>query len=131
MNFRILFVVGLLGLLGVLQTQSSSFAQEVDRKSLREALAFTLPSMDQPMRWFNGAMDASTRPNRLLARSGHWASNVPMFRSSKEREFGETAFDLRTNPQRSSATKVRYYLDTSKRSQARWVFGCDSTRTRT
>ena len=40
MNFRILFVVGLLGLLGALQTQSSSFAQEVDRKSLREALAF-------------------------------------------------------------------------------------------
>jgi len=40
MNSRILFAGGLLGLLGVLQTQSSSFAQEVDRKSLREALAF-------------------------------------------------------------------------------------------
>lgn len=40
MNFRILFVVGLFGILGVPQTQSSSFAQEVDRKSLREALAF-------------------------------------------------------------------------------------------
>ena len=50
MNFRILFVVGLSGLLGALQTQSNSFAQEVDRKSLREALAFHAP--------FDGSADA-------------------------------------------------------------------------
>ena len=50
MNFRILFLVGLSGLLGALQTQSNSFAQEVDRKSLREALAFHAP--------FDGSADA-------------------------------------------------------------------------
>jgi len=50
MNFRIHLTVSLVGLLGLAQVHSSSFAQEVDRKSLREALAFHAP--------FDGSADA-------------------------------------------------------------------------
>lgn len=53
MNFRIHLTVGLLGLLGLDQLHSSSSAQEFDRKSLREALAFHAA--------FDGSADAEVQ----------------------------------------------------------------------